>query len=61
MCPHHGTGAKEFLALDLVEGGAGMREHMELVDDDLRVRQRGALGIEIRAMHVRKTAVTAAP
>jgi hypothetical protein len=50
---HHGAGAKEFLAPHLVEGRAGVLEHMEFVEDHLRLFQHLANRIVIRPMHVR--------
>lgn len=42
MRAHHRAGAKEFLAADVVERGAGVLEHVELIEHDLGVRQHGA-------------------
>lgn len=47
-----GAGAKEFLAPDFIERGAGVLEHVKLVEHDLRVRQGRAYRVEIRPVHV---------
>jgi hypothetical protein len=55
---HHPPGPKEFLAADFVEGGAGVLQHVEPVEDDLcllhtrlGVREVDALGPSPAAMN----------
>jgi hypothetical protein len=43
---------KEFLPPDVVERGARTLQHVEFVEHDLRSREHGRNGIEIRTMHV---------
>ena len=52
MFPHHRTGPKEFLPPHVIQRGTRVLEDMELVEDDLRVRQHRAHRVEIRPMHV---------
>ena len=49
---HHRPGPEELLAADLVERGARVLQHVELVEDQLGVQQRLRHRIEMRAMHV---------
>jgi hypothetical protein len=50
--PHHGALAKELVAAHLVERGPGVLQHMELVVDDLGLRQGRGHGVAVGAMHV---------
>ncbi len=52
VLPHDRASTNEFLSAHFVEGGAGVLEHVELVEADLGLLQHGAHGVEIGAMHV---------
>ena len=59
--PHHGAGAKELLAADVVERGAGVLEDMELVEHHIGLRQDVADGVQVGPMHVSANGANGAP
>ncbi len=52
MLAHHRPRSKELPAADAVERGAGVSEHVELVEDDLRLLKHRPDGSELRAVPV---------